>query len=118
MLTFYGYPKCSTCVKAKKTLAALKPNFEDIAVTLSPPSAKELTEMIKNSGRPLADFLNRSGIQYRLLNMREKVKKYPEDKIIKLLAMEGRLIKRPIVTDGKKVTVGYKEEEFKGVWKK
>jgi arsenate reductase len=26
------------------------------------------------------------------------------------------LIKRPIVTDGKKVTVGYKEEQYEQVW--
>lgn len=35
---------------------------------------------------------------------------------ISLLSSNGRLIKRPIVTDGNKVTVGFKEETFEGTW--
>jgi arsenate reductase len=33
-----------------------------------------------------------------------------------LLASEGKLIKRPIVTDGTRVTVGFKPEEFEHFW--
>ena len=38
--------------------------------------------------------------------------------MLELLASNGRLIKRPIVTDGHKVTVGFKEDEFEDVWAK
>jgi arsenate reductase len=48
--------------------------------------------------------------------MKEQVKTLPEDAIIKLLASEGRLIKRPIVTDGTRVTVGFSPEEFQKTW--
>ncbi len=112
MLTFYGYPKCSTCVNAKKFLATLGHEMKEIDITTSPPSAKELRGLIEKSGRPYTDFLNRSGVQYRALNMKEKVKKLPEAAIITLLASDGRLIKRPIVTDGTRVTVGFSPEEF------
>jgi arsenate reductase len=116
MLTFYGYAKCSTCVNAKKFLAEVGHEFRDIDVTTSPPSVGELREMIAKSGRPYTDFLNRSGLQYRALNMKDKVKTLPEDGIIKLLASEGRLIKRPIVTDGTRVTVGFSPEKFQKIW--
>jgi arsenate reductase len=116
MLAFYGYAKCSTCVNAKKFLAKAGRAFRDIDVTTSPPSAGELRGMIAKSGRPYTDFLNRSGLQYRALNMKDKVKTLPEDAIIKLLASEGRLIKRPIVTDGTRVTVGFSPEEFQKTW--
>ncbi|MFZ5877548.1 MAG: Spx/MgsR family RNA polymerase-binding regulatory protein [Nitrospirota bacterium] len=116
MLTFYGYAKCSTCVNAKKFLANAGRQFRDIDVTTAPPSANELQKMIATSGRPYTDFLNRSGLQYRALNMKEKVKTLPEDAVIKLLASEGRLIKRPIVTDGTRVTVGFSPEEFQKTW--
>lgn len=33
-----------------------------------------------------------------------------------ILASDGMLIKRPIVTDGSKVTVGFKEETFQENW--
>jgi arsenate reductase len=116
MLTFYGYAKCSTCVNAKKVLTKAGREFRDIDVTTSPPSAGDLREMIAKSGRPYTDFLNRSGLQYRALNMKDKVKTLPEDAVIKLLASEGRLIKRPIVTDGTRVTVGFSPVEFQKTW--
>src|SRR5712671_1106920 len=103
MLTFFGYAKCSTCVNAKKFLSKLGRETNEIDITATPPSEKELRGLIEKSGRPYTDFLNCSGLQYRALNMKEKVKTLPENEIIKLLASEGRLIKRPIVTDGTKV---------------
>jgi arsenate reductase len=90
--------------------------MNEIDITRSPPSAKELNGLIEKSGRPYTDFLNRSGMQYRALNMKEKVKTLPEASVIQLLASEGRLIKRPIVTDGTRVTVGFSPEEFSTVW--
>lgn len=116
MLTFYGYPKCSTCIKAKKFLAALHRNIREIDLTLQPPSEKELDGLIRKSGRPYTDFLNRSGLQYRALHMKEKVKTLSEAAIIKMLSAEGRLIKRPIVTDGKRVTVGFSPGDFSRIW--
>ncbi len=40
-----------------------------------------------------------------------------EDEMTELLASDGMLIKRPIVTDGQNVTVGFKEETFEETWK-
>lgn len=74
MLTFFGYPNCSTRVNARKFLAKLGQKMNEIDITTSPPSAKELGGLIEKSGRPYTDFLNRSGVQYRALNMKEKVK--------------------------------------------
>ncbi|MHB8482667.1 MAG: arsenate reductase family protein [Nitrospiria bacterium] len=116
MLKFYHYSKCQTCVKAKKFLTARRHQLEEIDITTSPPSFTELKGYIQKSGRPYTDFLNRSGIQYREKNMKELVKTLPENDVVKILSGEGRLIKRPIVTDGKKVTVGFNEEEFKKIW--
>ncbi|WP_283774465.1 ArsC/Spx/MgsR family protein, partial [Bacillus paralicheniformis] len=33
------------------------------------------------------------------------------------LASDGMLIKRPLVTDGQKVTLGFKESDFEKTWK-
>ena len=35
-----------------------------------------------------------------------------DDEQIKLLATDGMLVKRPILVDGKKVLVGFKEKEY------
>lgn len=116
MLKFYGYSKCDTCRRAKRWLEAKGKKIEEIDITLNPPKFEEIKTYLKKSGRELVDFLNKSGLQYRALNMKEKVKTLPEDKILQMLAKEGRLIKRPIVTDGKKVTVGFDEKDFAATW--
>ena len=118
MLTFYHYAKCSTCVKAKKYLTSGGRTLKEIDITTAPPVAGALAKLIAKSGRPYTDFLNRSGVQYREKNMKEKVKQLSEGEVVKMLASEGRLIKRPIVTDGVKVTVGFNEADFKQAWPK
>ncbi|EUJ31360.1 putative arsenate reductase (glutaredoxin) [Listeria floridensis FSL S10-1187] len=40
-----------------------------------------------------------------------------EDEAFKLLASDGKLIKRPLTTDGKQVTLGFKEQDFEAAWK-
>jgi len=116
MLTFYHYARCSTCINAKKYLTAHGHILAEIDITTNPPSAETLANLIEKSGRPYTDFLNRSGIQYREQNIKEKLQHLSTEQIIKLMASDGRLIKRPIVTDGKKVTVGFKEEDFDQHW--
>lgn len=39
-----------------------------------------------------------------------------EDEQLELLASDGMLLKRPITTDGEKVTVGFKEDQFEKYW--
>jgi arsenate reductase len=116
MLTVYHYPRCQTCVKARQYLARKGYRLSEIDITLAPPSTAQLQKFIAQSGRPYTDFLNRSGEKYRELNMKERLKRLSEAEVVALLARVGKLIKRPIVTDGKRVTVGFKPEEFAKVW--
>jgi len=116
MLKFYGYSKCDTCRKAKQWLLKHGREVAEIDITTDPPKFADLKTLLLKSGKPLEAFLNRSGVQYRALNMKDKVKTLSQIAVLKLLAGEGRLIKRPIVTDGKKVTVGFDEKEFKKIW--
>ena len=117
MVKFYGYNKCSTCQKAKKYLQGKKITLDDIDITQTPPSKNLLKEILASHDHSLKDLFNKSGVLYRELNMKEKLKALTEDQALDLLAKNGRLVKRPIVTDGKKHTVGFKEEIFKNVWK-
>ncbi len=117
MLLFYHYPNCSTCRNAQKWLEGRKKILSPVDVTLNPPSKADLKKILALSGKKIADLLNKSGEQYRLLNMKEKVGTMTEDQMLELLSKNGRLIKRPLLTDGKKATIGFKEEEFVKTWK-
>src|SRR5699024_5733423 len=71
---------------------------------------------IAKSGLPAKKFFNTSGKKYRELNMKDKIKDASTEEMATFLASDGMLIKRPIVTDGTKVTVGFKEDDFREIW--
>jgi arsenate reductase (glutaredoxin) len=117
MIKFYGYNKCSTCQKAKKYLLSKKMTFNDLDITETPPTKTVLKSILKTGEYTLKDLFNKSGVQYRELNMKEKIKVMTEAELIDLLASNGKLVKRPIVTDGKRYSVGFKEDIFKQQWR-
>lgn len=115
-LKFYCYPNCNTCKKAKKWLEAHEIAFEDIHIVKNPPTKEELLNYMEKSDLPPKRFFNTSGKKYRELNMKDKIKEMTTEDMAGILASEGMLIKRPIVTDGSHVTVGFKEENFSEIW--
>jgi arsenate reductase len=117
MLKFYGYKKCDTCRKAEKALAKLGQAYDFVDITEAPPSAAALKRMVMQSGAELKKFFNTSGVQYKELNIKDKVGGMSEAQILEMLAGNGRLLKRPLVTDGSKSTVGFDEAEFPKAWK-
>lgn len=116
-ITFYSYPKCGTCRKAKKWLDEEGTSYEEIHLVENPPSKNELEKMYKNSGLDIKKFFNTSGMKYRDLGLKDRLPAMSDDEKIELLATDGMLIKRPLTTDGKTVTVGFKEPEFEQHWK-
>ncbi len=117
MLKFYGYKKCSTCRKAENALVKLGRDYLFIDITENPPSQNALKKMVGQSGAELKKFFNTSGLQYKELNIKDKVKTLSQTDILSLLASNGRLLKRPIVTDGVHTTVGFDETQFQKAWK-
>lgn len=116
MLTFYCYPRCSTCSKAKKWLDASGRSYEEIHIANHPPSRGQLKELYDKSGLELRRFFNTSGKKYSELGLKDVVRTASEDELLDYLASDGMLIKRPIVTDGERVTVGFKEETYEATW--
>jgi len=112
----YLYDKCGTCRKAKQWLNSRGVSFEEIPIVDAPPSEEELRSMWKASGVDLRKFFNVSGQQYRELGLKDKLPQMPEDQMLELLASNGKLIKRPLITDGRTVTLGFKEDEMERVW--
>ncbi|EUJ44626.1 arsenate reductase family protein [Listeria riparia] len=117
MITFYWYPKCSSCKKAKQWLDDNEVDYNQIDMIETPPTKEELQQWWKNSGLGIRRFFNTSGIKYRELGLKDKVDQMTEDEAFTLLATDGKLIKRPIVTNGEKVTLGFKESDFVESWK-
>lgn len=115
-VTVYQYARCGTCRKALKTLKENGYDVRTIEVFEHPPSADELMSLIRLSGLPAQKFLNTSGEVYREMKLKDRVGSMTDEEKAALMSTNGRLIKRPIVTDGKQVTVGFKEDQFRQWW--
>lgn len=115
-LTFYWYPNCGSCKKAKKWFEDNKIDYQAIHIVEETPTKEKILELMSKSDLPAKKFFNTSGRVYREMNMKDKIKDASIEEMASYLAADGMLIKRPIVTDGKYVTVGFKEELFNDNW--
>jgi arsenate reductase len=115
-LTVYSYPTCGSCRKAKKFFEEHGLSFVEHHIVKEPPTSRELKELIEKSQLPMKKFFNTSGKKYRELGLSKKLKEMTEEEQFQVLTSDPMLLKRPIVTDGDKVTVGFREEDFRKQW--
>lgn len=117
MITFIGYPKCSTCKRAEEYLKHNNIKYEYKNIKLDNPSEKDLREYIKLSNKDIKAFFNTSGLIYKELNLKEKLLDMTDDDKIKLLSSNGMLVKRPILVLENKVLVGFNENKWNEIIK-
>ena len=118
MLKFICYPKCTTCQKAKKWLDDNGVEYELRDIKLDNPTLSELGDWYKKSGLPLKKFFNTSGVLYKSLDLKNKLPEMTEDEMLKLLAGDGMLVKRPLLIGEDFVLVGFKQPEWEKQLKK
>ncbi len=114
-MLFIEYPKCSTCKKAKKYLDDKNIKYEDRNIVIDNPTKDELSSWIKMSSKDINKFFNTSGLKYRELNLKDKLKEMSDLEKIELLSSDGMLVKRPIIVSNDKVLVGFKESEWESL---
>lgn len=109
MLTFYEYPKCSTCRQAKKELKDLGVDFEAIDIKTTPPAVETFEAWLANNDLPLKKLFNTSGNSYRQLDLKNRFNQLSQSELIELLSQDGMLIKRPILLKGDTILqIGYR----------
>ena len=111
-MLFVCYPKCSTCQKAKKWLEDNHIAYEQRDIKLQNPTEQELRAWHTASGLPLKRFFNTSGLQYKGLGLKEKLPEMTEDEQYALLSSDGMLVKRPLLIDGERGLVGFREADW------
>ena len=114
-MLFICYPKCTTCQKAQKWLDGKGLTYELRDIKTDNPTFEELSDLYRKSGLPLRRFFNTSGLLYRSLELKDKLPTMSEEEQLRLLATDGMLVKRPILVNGDKVLVGFKESEWESI---
>ena len=111
-MIFLCYPKCTTCQKAKKWMEENHIAYDLRDIQQENPTYEELAEWQRRSGLPLKKFFNTSGLLYRSLALKEKLPGMREDEMLRLLAADGMLVKRPLLIGEDFVLVGFREAEW------
>ncbi len=111
-VTFYEYPKCSTCRNGKAFLEANGVEVEAIDMVKQPPSVKTLQQIIEKSNLPIQKFFNSRGMKYKELGLKDKLNQLTDIEKIELLSSDGMLIKRPLVVSQEDVVLGFKEADY------
>ena len=111
-MTFICYPKYTTCQKARKWLDANGISYAFRDIKTENPAYEELSAWYRRSGLPLKKFFNTSGLFYKSMALKDKLPAMSEDEMLKLLATDGMLVKRPLLVDDDFALVGFKEAEW------
>lgn len=72
--------------------------------------------LIATKKHPLKYFFNTSGIKYRELKLKDRIADLSDLEASKLLASDGKLIKRPLMIEGEHFTCGFKEDLYQREW--
>lgn len=68
---------------------------------------------LKDNGGSIRNLFNTSGLVYKEMKLSEKLPNLSETEALKLLADNGKLVKRPFVIGDDTHLVGFKEDEWK-----
>ncbi|WP_034551109.1 arsenate reductase family protein [Carnobacterium funditum] len=118
MLNFYQHTTCSSCRKGRQWLENNTMEYQVIDMIAQPPSKKQLMEWMAASNLPISRFFNTSGNRYRELNLKDTLPEMTAEEAAELLSTDGMLIKRPLVSNGEKITLGFNEDVFEKEWLK
>ncbi len=111
-MLFVCYPRCSTCQKAKAWLDTQGIPYEFRDIKIQNPTKEELRSWHALSGLPLRRLFNTSGLQYKALELKDKLPAMSEEEQFALLSSDGMLVKRPILVGEDFAFFGFKEADW------
>ena len=87
--------------------------FRDIK--MENPTYEELFVWHQRSGLPLKKLFNTSGLLYKSMALKDKLPEMSEDEMLKLLAADGMLVKRPLLVGDNFVLVASRKPSGRAV---
>jgi len=116
-MEFIEYSKCSTCKKAKNFLEVNGVEFNNREIKNETPTKEEIDLWIRKYNIGVNKLFNTSGLIYRNLNLKDKLKDMSYEEKIDLLSSNGMLIKRPLLLSDDKILIGFKQKQWEDYFK-
>lgn len=104
-LMFYTYPSCTSCRKTKAFLQEQELQVSERHIFRDAPTVDELLQLLTISEEGVDSLLATRSQAFKQLDVDVEDLKLSE--LLKLMSENPKLLKRPILTDGKEVIVGY-----------
>lgn len=108
--TLYTYPGCSTCREVEAWLSQRNIDVTKVHIYNDPPDRQTLIKLASGARDGLSSLIATRGRAYRELGL--KGKSLSDEEWLDLIEKEPWLLRRPILTDGEKVLVGFVKEEW------
>lgn len=104
-ITFFTYPSCTSCRKTKAWLSEMGVKYEERHLYKNPPTSEELLEIIKKTSNGTEELLSTRSQMFKNLDV--DIENLKVSELLEMLSREPRLLKRPILTDGNNIVIGY-----------
>lgn len=104
-LMFYTYPSCTSCRKTKAFLQEQSLEVNERHIFRNAPTVDELMALLALSENGVDSLLATRSQAFKQLDIDVEELKLSE--LLKLMSENPKLLKRPILTDGNEVIVGY-----------
>ena len=108
----YTYDKCSTCRKALQWLDARGIDYVVRPIRETPPTAVEIRKMVGVYDGEIRRVFNTSGMDYRAMELKDKVGAMPLPEAIDLLRSNGMLVKWPFLLTETGAAAGFREKAW------
>jgi len=108
-MILYGISNCDTIRKARKWLTTKGADFQFHDFRKDGLEPKLLKQWVKQLG--WETLLNRRGTTWRKLPEKAR-NEIDENNAIKIMLESPAIIKRPVLVTGKKILVGFNEEQY------
>ncbi len=106
--TLYGIANCDQCRRAKAWLAHNRIHFKFFDLKLDGLTPSHLEQWLKHL--PWDSLLNRRGTTWRQIPPEERAKIVDQQSAVSAIMAQPTLLKRPLVTHGDIVLVGFNPE--------
>jgi regulatory protein spx len=115
-LTFFTYPSCTSCRKAKKWLTSNAIDFEERHIFRETPTTQEIIDLLSMTTNGVDEILATRSQKYKALGV--EIEDLSLSEVVQLISEEPKLLRRPLLTDGKKLVVGYDPEGLRSLTNK
>ncbi|WP_056974364.1 transcriptional regulator SpxA [Holzapfeliella floricola] len=111
MVNLYTSPSCTSCRKAKSWLEENGISYVERNIFANPLSREEIKKILSMTEEGTKKLISKRSKLFQNLDV--ELDDLSLDKLVNLLVQEPGLLIRPIITDEKRLQIGFNEDEIR-----